>query len=101
MRLHTAFRMSLAGVLQAAEVLKAHGVEPLGFNGELASEPVVIGWMPAVAQYFADPDGHSIELIHVLDEPADATFGMQPYSAWLKRGHSQRAGQSSSVGRRR
>jgi lactoylglutathione lyase len=85
LRLHIAFRMSLEGVLASAAGLKSHGVQPLGFNGEPLDQPVVIGWMPAAAQYFSDPDGHSIEFIHILDEEADPDFGVQPYSRWRAR----------------
>lgn len=70
LRLHIAFRVSLAGALSSAGALASRGVQPLGFNSEPVDEPVVIGWMPAVAQYFFDPDRHSIEFIHVLDEAA-------------------------------
>jgi lactoylglutathione lyase len=85
MRLHFAFRMSLDGVLLSAASLKARGVAPLGFLGQPADEAEVIGWMPAVSQYFADPDGHSIEFIAVLDDAPDAEFGVGPYSKWLQR----------------
>ncbi|MBZ9937143.1 VOC family protein [Mesorhizobium sp. BR1-1-16] len=85
MRLHLAFAMGVDGVLASAAALKAKGVQPLGFTGKPAEEPEVIGWMPAVSQYFADPDGHSLEFIAVLDEEADAAFGVRPYSEWLRR----------------
>ncbi|MET3898217.1 lactoylglutathione lyase [Devosia sp. UYZn731] len=85
MHLHIALRMTVAGVLASAAALQAHGVAPLGFHGEPSSEPVVLSWMPAVSQYFADPDGHSIEFIAILDEAADDAFGIGPYSAWLAR----------------
>jgi len=85
MRLHIALRMSVEGVLASAAALQAHGVTPLGFAGEPSAEAVVLGWMPAVSQYFADPDGHSIEFIAVLDDEPDDAFGVGPYSAWLAR----------------
>lgn len=85
MRLHIAFKAPLADVLNCANDLKSHGVQPLGFNSEPLDEPVVLGWMPAAAQYFLDPDGHLIEFIHVLDAPPDPDFGVQPYSKWLAR----------------
>jgi lactoylglutathione lyase len=85
MRLHIALRMSVEGVLASAAALQAQGVTPLGFGGEPLSEAVVLGWMPAVSQYFADPDGHSIEFIAVLDDAPDDAFGVGPYSAWLTR----------------
>ncbi|PCK79428.1 VOC family protein [Rhizobium sophoriradicis] len=82
MRLHIAFRMTVEGVLQAPAALKAKGVEPLGFTGEPATEPVVLGWMPALSIYFKDPDGHSIEFISILDDTPDRSFGVRPFSEW-------------------
>ena len=82
---HFAFRMDKAAVLTAPETLKSLGVEPLGFQGEPITEPVVLGWMPALSVYFKDPDGHSIEFIHVLDEAPDPAFGTAPLSAWRAR----------------
>ena len=85
MRLHLAFRVSFEDVLAAADALRSRGIQPLGHRGEPREEAVAIGWMPAVSQYFADPDGHWLEFIHVLEEPADPSFGIQPYSSWLTR----------------
>ncbi len=82
---HFAFRMSREGVLAAPAMLRAKGVQPLGFHGEPVTEPVVLGWMPALSVYFKDPDGHSIEFIHVLAETPDASFGTGPLSAWQAR----------------
>jgi lactoylglutathione lyase len=89
LRLHIAFKVSLEGVLKSAADLKSHGVQALGFNKEPLDEPIVLGWMPAVAQYFSDPDGHLIEFIHILEESADSKFGVQTYSKWLARGTSR------------
>ncbi len=85
MRLHLAFRMSVEGVLASAGSLRASGTVPLGFFGKPADEPDVVGWVPAVSQYFSDPDGHSIEFIAVLDDEPDADFGVGPYSKWRDR----------------
>ncbi|MGR9165288.1 VOC family protein [Rhizobium leguminosarum] len=85
MRLHIAFRMTADDVLQAPDILRAKGVEPLGFAGEPVTEPVVLGWMPALSIYFKDPDGHSIEFISVLDADPDRSFGVQPFSEWQAR----------------
>jgi len=85
MRLHIAFRMTADGVLQAPDILKAKGVEPLGFTGKPVTEPVVLGWMPALSIFFKDPDGHSIEFISVLDAVPDRSFGVQPFSEWQVR----------------
>ncbi len=82
---HFAFRMAHDGVLAAPDMLLAKGVQPLGFHGEPATEPVVLGWMPAVSVYFKDPDGHSIEFIHVLPDTPDPGFGVGAWSAWQAR----------------
>ncbi len=91
MQLHFAFRSTKEAVLISCNTLKFANIEPLGFNGEPVEEPVVIGWMPAVSIYFKDPDGHSIEMLHLLDERADQSFGVQSYSAWTARADNQQA----------
>jgi lactoylglutathione lyase len=85
LRLHIAFKAPLEDVLKCAAELKSRGVQPLGFDNEPLDESIVLGWMPAVAQYFLDPDGHLIEFIHVLEESADPNFGVQTYTKWLAR----------------
>ncbi len=85
MRLHLAFRMSREGVLASGAALRAKGVTPIGFHGTAVDEPDVLGWMPAVSQYFSDPDGHNLEFIAVLDDAPDDTFGVGRYSKWLGR----------------
>src|SRR4051812_12472627 len=47
--LHVAFKTSLDNVLGACERLRSFGVTPLSFFATEASEPSVIGWMPAAA----------------------------------------------------
>ncbi|MHA3916574.1 VOC family protein [Halovulum sp. GXIMD14793] len=85
MSLHFAFRSTKDMLLRSCQELKAVGIDPLGFHGEPVSEPVVIGWMPALSIYFKDPDGHSVEMLHVLDEEADPGFGVKSNSAWISR----------------
>jgi len=51
---HIAFTVAEADIERAAEILKEHGVEVRG--------PVTHDWMPAKSVYFADPDGHALEL---------------------------------------
>jgi len=82
MRLHFAFKAPLAQVLAAPDALIGKGVQPLGFDGEPVDQAVVLGWMPAASVYFADPDGHSIEFIAVLDQAPDATVGVISWSDW-------------------
>ena len=85
MSLHFAFRTTRNFVLNGCDFLNSIDIQPLGFHGEPVEEPVVIGWMPALSLYFKDPDNHSIEMLHVMDEEPDAEFGVQSYSRWLNR----------------
>ena len=80
MQLHIAFEMSLADVIAAPERLAAHGVQPLSFFGEPTDEPSVIGWMPAAAIYFRDPDDHMLEYLTMLEGPAQPELGIVPWS---------------------
>jgi ribosomal protein S18 acetylase RimI-like enzyme len=80
--LHIALRAPLEQVLESVEALRAAGVTPLSFFGEETTEPSVIGWMPAVAVYFRDPDGHLIEYLAMLDEPARPELGIVGWSEW-------------------
>ena len=80
MQLHVAFDVALDDVLAAPRTLRERGVEPLSFFGEPADEPSVIGWMPAAAVYFRDPDGHLLEYLAMLDEPPRPELGIVPWS---------------------
>lgn len=82
---HFAFRVSLDAQIEACKRLPKHGVTPLAFGAEPTSEPTVMGWVPSVQVYFKDPDGHSVELLQVLDEAPDPDFGHGPLSAWRSR----------------
>ena len=59
---HVAFAATLDGVLGACDALRSIGVAPLSFFGDDTTEPSVIGWMPAAAVYFRDPDRNLIEV---------------------------------------
>ncbi len=80
--LHVAFRASLEDVLSACERLRSLGVVPLSFFATETSEPSVIGWMPAAAVYFRDPDGHLLEYLAMLDAEPRPDRGILPWSEW-------------------
>lgn len=83
MVLHIAFDVGLDEVLEAPALLSAKGAAPLSFFGEPTTEPSVIGWMPAAAVYFRDPDGHQLEYLAMLDEPPRPDLGVIPWSEWI------------------
>lgn len=82
MTLHVAFTVDLPDLLAAPEQLAHHGVQALSFFGEPTTEPSVIGWMPAAAVYFLDPDGHQLEYLAMLDQQPHADLGIVPWSDW-------------------
>jgi lactoylglutathione lyase len=43
----------------------------------------VIGWMPAAALYFRDPDDHLLEYLTMLDEDPKLDLGIVSWSEWL------------------
>ena len=84
MRLHIAFALPLPEVLAAPGRLRGLGVQPLDFHGAPTGEPTVLGWMPAAAVYFRDPDGHSLEVLAMLDAPPRPNLGNLPWQAWQR-----------------
>lgn len=82
LRLHLAFAVEEPDVHAAFERLRSAGVQPLSFFGIATDEPSVIAWMPAVAVYFRDPDGHLLELIAMLDAEARPELGVIDWSSW-------------------
>jgi lactoylglutathione lyase len=80
--LHVAFDVGLDHLLEAPGELRARGITPLSFFGEPTDEPSVIGWMPAAAVYFRDPDGHQLEYLAMLDAPPRPDVGVVTWSEW-------------------
>jgi lactoylglutathione lyase len=81
--LHVAFGVDLEDLVRAPERLEAQGVTALSFAGEETTEPDVLGWMPAAAVYFTDPDGHLLEYLAMLPEEPRPDVGVIPYSDWI------------------
>jgi lactoylglutathione lyase len=82
LNLHIAFDVALDDVIAAPARLRALGVTPLSFFGQESDEASAIGWMPAAAVYFRDPDGHLLEYLAMLDEKPRPDLGIVPWSAW-------------------
>jgi lactoylglutathione lyase len=80
--LHIAFAASLEDVLDAPCRLRGLGVTPLSFYAGDTNEPSVIGWMPAAAVYFRDPDGHLLEFLAMLDAAPDPDRRILTWSDW-------------------
>jgi lactoylglutathione lyase len=80
--LHLAFAAPLDEVLDAPRRLRRLGVTPLSFHAEETTEPSVIGWMPAAAVYFRDPDGHLLEYLAMLDQQHEPERGITTWTEW-------------------
>jgi lactoylglutathione lyase len=80
--LHVAFKASLEDVVDACDRLRSRGITPLSFFATETAEPSVLGWMPAAAVYFRDPDGHLLEYLAMLDEEHRPELGIVPWSQW-------------------
>ena len=75
--------LTVSNLQRSINKLKSNGITPLSFFGTETTEPSVIGWMPAVAIYFRDPDNHLIEYLTMLDHNPRADLGIIPWSEWL------------------
>jgi lactoylglutathione lyase len=81
--LHVAFEATIDDLLGAPNRLESQGITPLSFFGAETTEPSVIGWMPAAALYFRDPDGQLLEYLAMLDEDPKPDLGIVSWSEWL------------------
>ncbi len=82
---HFAFRCDLQDILErSVTFLKERNLTPYNFLKDGTERPMVFSWMPAVAIYFNDPDGHYLEFISILDEEARPELGVISYEDWQK-----------------
>lgn len=81
-RQHFAFTVSLDDMRHAKQYLLDKGLSPRNFLNDGTQDPMVFGWMPAVALYFQDPDGHSLEFIAPLDGEARPDLGIVAWDEW-------------------
>jgi len=82
---HFAFRCDAQELLEnAVPFLKKHGLAPYNFLKDGTDRPMVFSWVPAVAIYFRDPDGHYLEYIGVLEGEAKPELGVVSYEEWIR-----------------
>lgn len=82
LHLHFALRMAKDDILAAPAPLRAAGVTPLDNEGNPTETPTVYGWMPALALFFRDPDGHSVEFLSMLPGTPRPDLGVMPWPQW-------------------
>ena len=81
-RQHFAFRVSVDTMRHAKQHLLDKGLTPRNFLNDSTQDPMVFAWMPAVAIYFRDPDGHSLEYIAPLDDEPRPDLGVVAWDEW-------------------
>ncbi len=80
---HYAFRASVDDILErSVPFLKERGLTPHNFLNDGSEHPIVFGWMPALAIYFRDPDGHSLEFIAMLPGEPRPELGVVSWEEW-------------------
>jgi lactoylglutathione lyase len=82
---HFAFECSADDVLKKAVLfLKERNLKARNFLRNGTEQPMVFAWMPAVAIYFDDPDGHELELIGILEGKGRPELGVLSYEQWIE-----------------
>jgi catechol 2,3-dioxygenase-like lactoylglutathione lyase family enzyme len=82
---HLAFRCSVEGVLdRSVSFLRERGLEPRNFLNDGTERPMVFGWMPALAIYFRDPDGHLLEFLAMLPDEPRPEAGVVSWDEWQR-----------------
>ena len=65
--------------------LKERKLKFRNFLNDGTERPMVFAWMPAIAIYFDDPDGHSLEFIGILEGKPRPEKGIISYGQWIYR----------------
>ncbi len=82
---HFAFRCDKEYILnKSVDFLKGHHLNPYNFLNDGTERPMVFAWVPAIAIYFNDPDGHYLEFIAILDGNGRPELGVISYDEWTK-----------------
>ncbi len=83
---HFAFRCDKDFILNdASAFLQKHNLKPYNFLNDGSTRPMVFAWMPALAIYFNDPDGHVLEFISILEGEANMELGVISYEEWVEK----------------
>ena len=82
---HFAFSCDKDDILnKSVAFLKNRNLSPYNFLRDGTERPMVFSWMPALAIYFDDPDGHNLEFISILEGKARPGLGVISYEEWQK-----------------
>ena len=78
---HFAFEVTMDDMRNAVSFLKSTGIKCYN-KLDQGEYPQVFGWMPAVAVYFDDPDGHLLEFISMLPDSPRPDLGLLSWEQW-------------------
>jgi lactoylglutathione lyase len=82
---HFAFRCDKEDILEKSILfLKSRNLQPYNFLKDGTEKPMVFAWMPAIAIYFNDPDGHYLEFISILEGEGKPKLGVISYEEWVR-----------------
>ena len=83
---HFAFRATVDEVLNhSVNFLRERNLPSHNFLNDGTERPMVFAWMPALAIYFDDPDGHSLEFIAMLPGTPRPELGVLSWDAWQEK----------------
>lgn len=82
---HYAFECDPEWIInESVNFLKERNLSCWNFLQDGIARPMVFCWIPAIAIYFNDPDGHELEFIGVLDGKSRPDKGVVSYEEWLE-----------------
>lgn len=82
-KMHFAFRCDMKDILNnSISYLKDRNLNPYNFLKDNNEIPMVFSWMPALAIYFDDPDGHCLEFISILEGQPKPELGIITFDEW-------------------
>ena len=80
---HFAFECDANWILnESINYLKERNLHFWNFLADETERPMVFAWVPAIAIYFTDPDGHYLEFIGVLEGESKPENGVISYEKW-------------------
>lgn len=83
---HFAFSSDKDDILNySVEYLENKSLKPYNFLKDGTNQPMVFAWMPALAIYFHDPDGNTLEFISILEGEGKPELGVIPYEEWMSK----------------